>query len=239
MIYQTQNNKNWFVYCHYKPTGEIFYVGIGRKRFGNTHYQIYKRAYETSNRNFLWKRVYHKYKDRIVRIEFDNLEETQAKEKEKLLIQLHGRVINNSGCLCNISEGGEGRSGDHSNSKKVSVYSLGGEFIREFSSVKEAAYTLNLIESNIRLAASMKRKTCGNYQFRYEDYKDIGVTYFSKSPRITSKPILATKNGITLEFESSYKFMKFIGLNKNSHINECLNGKRKRVMGWELKFKGI
>lgn len=30
---------------------------------------------------------------------------------------------------------------------------------------------------------------------------------------------------------------KFIGLNRNSHINECLNGKRKRVMGWELKFK--
>ena len=116
-----QDKEEWFVYCHYKPTGEIFYVGIGRKRFGNTHYQIYKRAYEINSRNFLWKRVYNKYKDRIV--------------------------------------------------------------------------------------------------------------------RITPKPILATKDGTTLEFESSYKFMKFIGLNRNSHINECLNGKRKRVMGWELKFK--
>ena len=232
-----QDKEEWFVYCHYKPTGEIFYVGIGRKRFGNTHYQIYKRAYEINSRNFLWKRVYNKYKDRIVRIEFDNLEETQAKEKERLLIQLHGRIIDNKGCLCNISEGGEGRSGDHSNGKKVFVYSLKGKFIKQFSSAKEAAYSLNLTEKNVNSAASMKRKTCGNYQFRYENYKDVGISNFSKSPRITPKPILATKDGTTLEFESSYKFMKFIGLNRNSHINECLNGKRKRVMGWELKFK--
>lgn len=27
-----QDKEEWFVYCHYKPTGEIFYVGIGRKK---------------------------------------------------------------------------------------------------------------------------------------------------------------------------------------------------------------
>ena len=26
----------WFVYCHYKSTGEIFYVGISKRRVGNT-----------------------------------------------------------------------------------------------------------------------------------------------------------------------------------------------------------
>lgn len=227
----------WFVYCHYKSTGEIFYVGISKRRMGNTPCQIYKRAYETTGRNFLWKRLYSKYKDRIVKVEFDNLTEEQAKEKERLLIRLHGRIINKTGPLCNISEGGEGRSGDKSNSKKVFVYSLKGKFIKVFSSAKEAAYSLNLTEKNVNSAASMKRKTCGNYQFRYEDYKDINILTLEKSPRITPKSVLATKDGTTLEFESTYKFMKFLGLNRNSHINECLNGKRKRVMGWELKFK--
>lgn len=227
----------WFVYCHYKPTGDIFYVGISKRRVGNTPYQIYKRAYETTGRNFLWKRVYSKYKDRIVKVEFDNLAEEQAKEKERLLIRLHGRIINKTGSLCNISEGGEGRSGDKSNSKKVFMYSLGGKFIREFSSVKEAACIMSLPRTDIGLVASMKRKTCGNYQFRYEDYKGINILTLEKSTRIAPKPILATKDGTTLEFESTYKFMKFIGLNGNSHINECLNGKRKRIMGWELKFK--
>lgn len=43
----------WFVYCHYKSTGEIFYVGISKRRVGNTPYQIYKRAYES-----YWKKLF-------------------------------------------------------------------------------------------------------------------------------------------------------------------------------------
>ena len=71
-------------------------------------------------------------KKKIVKVEFDNLTEEQAKENEKLLIRLYGRIVNKTGSLCNISEGGEGRSGDKSNSKRVLMYSLGGKFIREF-----------------------------------------------------------------------------------------------------------
>lgn len=91
---QEEKDKCYFMYGHYKSdTNELFYIGIGRK--GAFHSQIYARAYQCSSwsRNYLWLRCFNK----------------------------HGRIIDNSGCLCNISGGGEGRYRDKSNNKKIYV----------------------------------------------------------------------------------------------------------------------
>lgn len=79
-------------------------------RGGAFHSQIYARAYQCSSwsRNYLWLRCFNKH-GRIVKILYDNLTEEECKSKEIELISTYGRIIDNSGCLCNISGGGEGR----------------------------------------------------------------------------------------------------------------------------------
>ena len=73
-------------------------------------------------RNYLWLRCFNKH-GRIVKILYDNLTEEECKSKEIELISTYGRIIDNSGCLCNISGGGEGRYRDKSNNKRSNIKS--------------------------------------------------------------------------------------------------------------------
>lgn len=233
--------KNCFVYAHYKKdNNEIFYIGIGTHKFGNTKYQIYKRAYDKhiSSRNELWYRCYKKHGLKV-EIIYDNLTEKEAKEKEIFLISFYGRKIIKTGTLCNISGGGEGRFLDNSNNKRIHVYTLSGEYIKSFDSCNEAASYYNLDRRNIGLAANMKRHTCGNLQFRYDYNKNLEIKNLCKTPRKVAIPIIACKEEETKEFSSIYKFTKFLGIKSNSHILECLNGSRKYIMGWAVRYKGV
>lgn len=50
-----EEDKDYFVYGHYKAdTKEIFYIGIGKRKRGTLHSQIYARAYQCSH----WSRNY-------------------------------------------------------------------------------------------------------------------------------------------------------------------------------------
>lgn len=232
--------RNYYVYGHYrKDSNELFYIGIGKRRVGNLHSQIYSRAYQCSKsmRNFLWRRCFVKH-GRYVKILYDNLTEKECKEKEIELIARFGRIINNSGILCNISGGGEGRYKDNSNNKKIYVYNLQGTLINTFNSCNDAANYYGLERRNVGMAANMRRNTCGDYQFRYEYNKDLDLLNLSKSLRRTAKPIVCTNTstGQTLKFSSSYKSAKFLGISSNAHILDVLNKKRISVKGWEVKY---
>ena len=117
--------RNCYVYLHYtKDTNKLFYVGIGTHDLIQYHSK-YTRAMQCTvcSRNYLWRRYYLKH-GRRVEIYKDNLTEKEAKELEIYLIDKYGRIIDNSGILCNISAGGEGRFKDNSNNKKIYVYNL-------------------------------------------------------------------------------------------------------------------
>lgn len=230
----------YFLYGHYKEdTNELFYIGIGKKHKGTRHSQIYQRAYQCSpwSRNILWQRIYAKH-GRTVKILYDNLTEKECKEKEIELISKFGRIIDRSGVLCNISGGGEGRFKDKSNNKKIYVYNLQGTLINTFPSCQDAAEYYGLEKSNVGAAANMKRISCGDLQFRYEYNKGLNLRNLSKSVRKVAKPIVCTNisTGQEITFSSSYKFIQFLGINSNSHILECLNGKRNNVKGWRVKY---
>ena len=94
------------VYIHMKPsTRDIYYVGIGNKE---------SRAYNKTDRNIHWKRVYEKY-GLIVDIVAKDIDLNQAKEIEKFMINSLG--VEN---LCNITLGGEGAFGlKHSEELKI------------------------------------------------------------------------------------------------------------------------
>jgi hypothetical protein len=93
----------WYVYRHIRlDKNEPFYIGIGNK-------VNYSRAYEKdpSKRNIIWNRIVSK-SDYEVDIIFDGLTKDEASEKEKEFISLYGRIDLETGCLCNMTNGGDG-----------------------------------------------------------------------------------------------------------------------------------
>lgn len=89
------------VYRHRnKLTNEVFYIGIGD----------IKRSKAISNRSNFWKSIVNKYGYNIEIIQQDlSLEE--ACELEEFLILQYGRRDLGTGCLVNMTNGGEGSSG--------------------------------------------------------------------------------------------------------------------------------
>lgn len=92
------SNFKKIVYRHRRLDDDsVFYVGIGNK----------KRPYIKSKRNSYWKNIVKKH-GYYVEILFENLEIEDAIELEVFLISLYGRKDNNTGVLCNLTDGGEG-----------------------------------------------------------------------------------------------------------------------------------
>lgn len=87
---------NFYIYKHTKPTGEIFYIGMGR---GNRHSVI-------TGRSKFWTNIYNKY-GRVSEIILNNLNKEQAYLYESTFIKIYGRLDNKTGVLCNLSAGGE------------------------------------------------------------------------------------------------------------------------------------
>lgn len=89
-----------YVYTHTRlDNNEIFYVGIGSDKY-------YTRANDYHNRNKFWQNITSKT-DYRVDIIADNLTREEAGIIERKLIKEIGRKVNNTGTLCNLSDGGE------------------------------------------------------------------------------------------------------------------------------------
>lgn len=88
-------------YCIYRhirlDNNKVFYIGIG----------LIKRSKSKYNRNNHWKNITNKteYEIQILK---SNLLWEEACELEKILISYYGRLNNNTGILCNLTDGGEG-----------------------------------------------------------------------------------------------------------------------------------
>jgi hypothetical protein len=96
---QTTSN-NFYVYIHRLEGQELpFYIGKGRGR----------RAWKTDRRSQYWKNIVKEGR-LSVEIVQNALTEKEAFELERLLIKQYGRR-QYGGCLCNLTDGGEGGSG--------------------------------------------------------------------------------------------------------------------------------
>jgi len=92
----------YYVYAHYKaddPTGLPFYIGKGKnqRELSQTRNQFWKNI--SKKHGFVSKRLY------------ENLTEQEAWDIETALIEQYGKLSDGTGCLCNLSNGGEGASG--------------------------------------------------------------------------------------------------------------------------------
>lgn len=89
------------VYRHLKPSGEVFYIGIGK---------TLSRAYSKHNRNKYWKNLVSKYGYEVQILKQD-ISWGEACELEKILIYWYGRRDLILGTLVNMTDGGEGALG--------------------------------------------------------------------------------------------------------------------------------
>lgn len=93
----------YYIYAHIRPDkNEIFYIGKGKGR----------RATTRDKRNKIWNDIVIK-NNGVFQIIYlhKNLTELEAFEFEIKYISEKGRLCNNSGCLANLTLGGEGTSG--------------------------------------------------------------------------------------------------------------------------------
>jgi hypothetical protein len=105
---------------------------------------------------------------------YEDINREDAKNIEKDLIKHFGKIIDNSGILTNITDGGEetpcnSMGSNNIHSKKVYQYDLDGNFIKEWNcGLREIGRILGKNYNNIGDCCRGKTKTSGGYQWSYE-----------------------------------------------------------------------
>jgi hypothetical protein len=167
----------FYVYRHIRlDKNEPFYIGIGMpKRFDN-----YRRARKTSDRNAIWKKIVSKTPYRIeIMLESDNI--NRIVDAEKFFIALYGKIVDGTGTLCNVQNGGHIsiKEGEILRKRRrdldKSVYCVTDKIF--FNSIKDAAEHYNIDRSVISLACNGKIPKAVNRLFIFS--KDINT--FDKS----------------------------------------------------------
>jgi hypothetical protein len=86
---------------------EPFYIGIGTKTIADIKYGTYNRAFTHKKQNSIWKKIIDKSEYKV-EILFESDDYDFIKQKEIEFILLYGRIDLKSGCLANMTDGGEG-----------------------------------------------------------------------------------------------------------------------------------
>lgn len=125
---------------------------------------------------------------------------------------------------------------------KVLQYSLNGEFIKQYNSVKQVCQVFKFSKSALSNACNGKIKTLLGFQWKYKNSnKEITkIQQFKKQ----DKPIKTSHGGIN-QFDKNLNFIAYYptalqakrqtGVN-NANIGLCCQGKRKTAGGFIWKF---
>jgi hypothetical protein len=192
-----------YLYRHIRhDKNEPFYVGVGTIHEEKDHYkswkQVYRRAFTKHNRTNYWKNIINKT-TYDVEIMLESGDYNFILEKEREFIELYGRKDIKTGCLVNLSDGGEkgqkGRRFKMSEEQKLKIsitksipiytYDLEGNFLKEYPNVKTLAKELNLYNNSISTALdSRNHKVKGIRVLRYYKKELIeNVDFMSKRLR--------------------------------------------------------
>lgn len=161
----------YYLYQHTKKTdGSVFYVGIGS----------WDRAYQKSSRSKFWHSVVerHGFDVDVVR-SFDNWEE--ACDWERLFIYIYGRRDLGTGCLVNLTDGGDGISNMHPDTKEkirskilskigrsYDVYRISDrKFIGTFNGTRDAAKEIGTHQQTVALVANHTLSSTKGYHICY------------------------------------------------------------------------
>lgn len=106
-----KKQKIYYVYEYVDPrNNQPFYIGKGKGNRFNHHIKNLNDGNNLHKTNKI-KKILSENLDPIINIISSGLTETEAFEMERILILKFGRIDNKTGCLVNLTDGGEGQSG--------------------------------------------------------------------------------------------------------------------------------
>jgi hypothetical protein len=172
---------DFYVYYLIDPRNfQPFYVGKGK---GKRMYSHAKNRIKHINKilsNKLIKIIDKEGLKIIHKKVYDNLSEEKAFELEMKEISKYGRKNNNTGILCNVTDGGDGPSGlkwseeirlKNKRQSPVSQYDLKGNHIKDFPSITMAAERTGISMDCIGFCVNprIKQKRTGGFIWKYKD----------------------------------------------------------------------
>jgi hypothetical protein len=161
-----------YIYRHIRlDKNEPFYIGIG-----SDFKYIRANELRSKRRNALWNRIFLKTKIEV-EIILDNLTWEDACEKEIEFIKLYGRLDNNTGTLCNLTNGGDGSFGVKVSDKtKKKLSNL-------FSGVNNPMYGKKLSKESIDKMVSKKKGMTSWNKSKKGVYSDETLKKMSESKK--------------------------------------------------------
>ena len=228
-----------YVYRHIRlDKNQPFYIGIGTSEY-------YNRAYRNKNRSDLWKRISVKggYE---VEILLDNLTWGEACKKEKEFIALYGRKDLKTGCLANMTDGGDGAinaiiSKEHrekvaeanrrrifteEDRKNISIRHTGR--IKSEESKKKLSYSLKNSEK-FKAAIKINSEKYRGFKHSEESKRKIGE---SRSRIVIQK----TLDGEFIKIWDSAKQVQRETPYSQSGVSRCCNGENMTAYGFKWEY---
>jgi hypothetical protein len=171
-VYLDPQKPGVFNYEEIEFSFEPFYIGKGTRGRCYSGIRDKKASRKVSKINSIIKKGEFPI---IMKIE-EGLTNKESQEKEISYIKKIGRMDLELGPFTNMTSGGDGGLGlKHSEewkkilSKPILQFSLDGEFLDEYPSVKEAAEKTGIVKQNISSNLTGKYKTAGGFLWRYKD----------------------------------------------------------------------
>jgi hypothetical protein len=152
----------FYLYQHIRlDKNQVFYIGISRH---NKRYK-YKRAAQRDKRSSIWKNIVSKT-DFKYEILLESEDVNLIKSKEIELIAFYGKIKYGTGCLANITDGGEGTFGyipDYHVRLKQSLRMKGKKHTEETKEKMRVAQVGKFVPEEVgkKISSSKKGKNLG------------------------------------------------------------------------------
>lgn len=228
-----------YVYRHIRlDKNEPFYIGIGTSEY-------YNRAYRHKNRSDLWKRIATKggYE---VEILMDNLSWEEAKEKEKEFIKLYGRIDKKTGCLANMTDGGDGAINaviSESHRKAVAEANKKRVFTEEDRRKISERHTgrVKSEESRLKLSNSLKnsekfKQACKLNSEKFKGFKHTEETKLHLSKIKKIKVVQLDLNGDLIKVWDGASDVERELKIHSGNIAKCCKNKIKEAGGFKWQY---
>jgi len=235
-----------------------FYIGKGKgNRF---EYHFYESRLKDTNKlkvNIINKIVLDNKEPMVIILE-SNLSESDAFKLEIELIKLIGRRDIKTGTLANLTDGGEGQSGNTKSfilennpfygkkhkkesyqkvSKPVNQYTLDNVFIKSYDSIQEASIQTNSIDTKISLCARGIRNTHNGYKWSFLNESDINndnKSYTKVKFKYVEKIDINTGEVVDT-YKTVTQAANSVGATSQK-LAGCLSGKRRTAYGFKWRY---
>lgn len=228
-----------YVYRHIRlDKNEPFYIGIGSS-------QYYNRAYRHKNRSDLWKRISVRggYE---VEILLDNLTWDEACNKEKEFIALYGRIDLKTGCLANMTDGGDGtmnaiisekqrKAVADANKRRIFTEEDRKKISERHTGRKQTEETKKKMSESIKNSEKHKIACKINSQkfigYKHSEQAKLKIAS-SKARKVVQKSMI---NEIIKIWDSAKQIQRETNFSQ-ANISRCCNGESKQSYGFRWEY---